>query len=109
MMAKQLQLSELMKTIRGELIKAEQRAKYENGGIMQFEECELEFALATELQGGGGVTVYVLDLKGGGKRSESNTIRIKFKAIPGQAVIAPVMPSQDQLEAGPKLIPQKRQ
>jgi hypothetical protein len=56
---------------------------------MQFGECEIEFAIETEKSGSGGVQVWVLELGGEVKRSEVNTIRIKFTSNPERVVTAP--------------------
>lgn len=48
---------------------------------MRFQECELEFAIEAEGSAGGGIQVYVLKLEGGLKRTETNTIKIKYTAL----------------------------
>lgn len=49
---------------------------------MQFAECELEMAIEVEKNGSGGINVWVVQLGGGAKKTDSNTIRVTFKAIP---------------------------
>jgi hypothetical protein len=99
-MSERIQLSTLVDKIRQELYAAHQHALSEGGGIMQFEECELEFAVETEVEAKGGIKVYILSLSGGGKRSESNIVRIKYKRIEDQPIVAPTI---SEAVGGPKL------
>ena len=99
-MTKKIRLSELLEHITEELITADEDARKRGFATMQFDECEIEFAVETEKEGGGGVKVWILDLKGGAKRTDSNTVRIKFSSIPEQPIQAK---QTDESRPGPKL------
>jgi hypothetical protein len=49
--------------------------------VMKFESCEFEFAVDVEAKAGGGFQVWVMQLSGGVKRTESNTMKIQYRAI----------------------------
>lgn len=53
---------------------------------MQFDECELEFAVEVEREAKAGVNVWALELGGNAKRADSNVVRVKFKSLPGAEV-----------------------
>ena len=55
---------------------------------MRFNECQIECAVEIEKQGGGGIKVWILELTGGAKKAEHNTITVKFSAIPDLQVDA---------------------
>lgn len=80
MPAGRIPLSDLLASIRSEIVKADAAAKKEGTAVMQFDECEFEFAVEIEKEAKGGVHVWVLELSGGGKKTEMNTIRVKYKA-----------------------------
>ena len=100
-MSKRIPLADVLANITDELLKAQQNATKRGLAVMQFEECELEFAVELSVEGSGGVNVWVLDLSGGGSRTESNTVKIKFKSIPDKVIQAPQVTNID--EAGPPL------
>jgi hypothetical protein len=87
-MANRIPLSEILGNIAQELLEAQANAKSRGVAVMQFSECEAEFAIRAEYEGGGKIKVYVAELGGDVKKSESNTVRIKFTAIPDTAVVA---------------------
>jgi hypothetical protein len=88
-MAERISLADVLANITEELHKAQDAAKARGFATMQFEECELEFAIEAEHKGEAGIKVWVVDLGGGVKRTESNTIRLKFKTIPAKTVQVP--------------------
>ena len=99
-MSEKIRLSEILDHISQELIEAQQNAQDRGQATMQFDECEIEFAVETTKEAGGGVKVWVLELKGGAKKKDSNTLRIKFSSIPNQ----PYQAEQDaDPEKGPEL------
>ena len=55
---------------------------------MRFQECELEFAISAEVEKKGGVQIYVLNLGGGSKNTDSHRIKLKFSALAEIPVIA---------------------
>jgi len=76
-------LGDLIDHIASELSAAEKRARAREGHVMQFDECELEMAIEIETGAGGGVKVWVFELSGDRKKTDSNTITVRFKAVPG--------------------------
>jgi hypothetical protein len=84
-----LPLSRLIEAVTEELHKAEERAQsLRDAGekpdpIMQFEECELEMAVEIELSGKAETNVWVFKLGGGVKKTDANTIKVKFKRLEG--------------------------
>jgi len=82
-MSEKIQLSEMLDHISLELLEASKKAKARGQATMQFSECEIEFAVETTKEAGGGIKVWISELKAGAKKTDSNTVRIKFGAIPG--------------------------
>lgn len=88
-----IELSQLLRYVSQELQDADAAAKAAGSPVMQFDECRLEFAVSAEKQASGGVKVWVLNLGGGAKKSESHTLTVTMKAIPGKTVVAPAQSS----------------
>lgn len=86
-MANRIPLSEILRNIAEELIEAQIEAKKRGQAVMQFSECETEFAVKAEYEGGGKIKIYVAELGGDVKKSESNVVRLKFTALPGEEAI----------------------
>ena len=100
-------LTALIESVTNELRTAERQAKA--GGaepIMQFEECEVEMAVEIEASAQGEVSIWVLKLGAGGKRTSANTIRVTFRRMDGGSVLAYVAEGLNQ--PGPKLGPPSR-
>ena len=94
-MAKKIPLSDVLGNITEELIKADSKAEERGFAAMKnFTECEIEFAIEAEKEVGGGVRVWVLELGGKAKRSNVNTIRIKFTANPRHTLAEPARTSE---------------
>lgn len=74
-------LAELLQQITTELRRAHEAAEWRGNAVMRFQECELEFAIEAEAKAEGGFHVWVIDLGGGGGRTEANTIKIKYAAL----------------------------
>ena len=87
-MANRIPLSEILQNIAEELIIAQQNATERGIAVMEFAECETELAVKAEYEGGGKIKIYVAELGGEAKKSESNIVKIKFKAIPGKPIQA---------------------
>jgi copper(I)-binding protein len=100
-MAEKIALSDILAQIADELTLAEENARRRGFAVMQFQECEIEFAVQAEKQAGGGIKVWFINLGGGVKRSDENTIRLKFTNISNMPMQAP-QTSQDA-EEGPAL------
>lgn len=79
MMSRRIELSEVIAHITEELKKAKQPSPED--AVMQFEECEVEFAIEVEKSGETGINVWVLELGGGLTRTETNIVKIKFKSV----------------------------
>jgi len=99
-MDQQFSLSEVLAHISEELVTADESARARGKAAMQFEECEVEFAV--KLEGGvkAGIKVWVLELGANAKRSDTNTIRVKFKSLPNRPLQAPHV---DTSAPGPEL------
>lgn len=82
-MADKFALSDVLEMLGRELRKANDRARAQGSGVMEFEECEVEFAVEVEKSGNAGIQIHFLSLGGGMKKSEHNTVRVKFKALEG--------------------------
>ena len=80
---KEIGLRELIAAVKQELTFAAADVRDAQSGMFLLEECELEVAVTAERDGKGEISVKVLDfggsLGGGLKRSEANTVRVKFK------------------------------
>ncbi len=83
-----IELSEILRYVSQELQDADAKARAAGSAVMKFDECKLEFAVSAEKEGGGGLKVWILNLSGGAKKSESHTITVTMKAIPGEAIVA---------------------
>lgn len=67
-----------------QLLEAQRNAQARGQAVMQFTECEIECAVQVEKETGGGLKVWILELTGGKKKTEQNTITVRFSAIEGQ-------------------------
>ena len=94
-------LRELLAYITAEMRDIHRQAMAGGDPVMQFKECEFEFAIEAEAKAEGGLHVWVLKLGGGMKRTESNTIKIKYSALAGHELVAP-------LEAPPGALPKPK-
>lgn len=106
MAEEKLPLSRLIEAVTDELHRAQEKAESERRAgkgrpaIMQFEECELEMAVEVEVGAKGGVDVWVFKLGGGVKKTDANTIKVKFKRLEGTQL---AYPSTDEAKEGPEL------
>lgn len=91
---KRIPLAELLEDITSELRQAHEKAMAGRNPVMRFQECDLEFAIDVEAKAEGGFHIWVVNLGGGVKRTESNTIKIKYSALdgpPGSSdIVAPI-------------------
>jgi len=87
-------LSKVLDLVTSEILLAHKNATAAgHQPVMKFEGCELEFGIDVEAKAEGGFHVWVMKLGGGVKRTESNTIKIRYTALvgapqPGQLVAA---------------------
>lgn len=94
-MSEKIQLSEMLDHISLELLEAQKKSDKRGQATMQFSECEIEFAVETTKEVGGGIKVWVSELKAGAKKMDSNTVRIKFGGIPD----TPIQAMQNQADS----------
>jgi len=83
-------LADVLGHISAQLHEANERARNQGHPTMRFQECELEFAVELEGKAGGGLQVYVVKLEAGAKRTEKNTIKIKYTALPDKDEVAAI-------------------
>ena len=95
-----IELSEILRYVSQELQDADAKARAAGSAVMKFDECKLEFAVSAEKEGGGGLKVWILNLSGGAKKSESHTITVTMKAIPGKTIVA-LARAKDVLKSKP--------
>lgn len=83
-----LPLVTMLDAVKEEMLAADRKAKEQGSAIMKFEECEFEFAIQTEVDASGRVTVWALELRAGARQTESNKIRIKYGSLPDGPIVA---------------------
>jgi hypothetical protein len=79
-----LPLATMLEGVKAELLLADRKAKEQGSALLKFEECEFEFAIETQVDAAGRVTVYALQLGAGAQQIESNKIRVKYVSLPDQ-------------------------
>ena len=99
-MSNEIPLSEVLEEISRELKKASERSTKDGDATMQFEECEIEFAVKAEKDAKGSLKLWMLNIGGGSKKTDSNTIKIKFKKIDDNVIQAS---STDLNSAAPEI------
>jgi hypothetical protein len=82
MAQQKIPLAELVGAVTGQLREAQENARKRGFAAMIFDECEFEFGIEAEADEHGGFHVWVIELGGGVKRTETNSIRITFKSNP---------------------------
>lgn len=86
-MPDRIALSDLIDYVATALTQAQQKAQQRGQAVMQFSECQIECAVEVEKEGGGGIKVWILELRGGAKKTEHNTITVRFSSIPDRPVV----------------------
>lgn len=84
-------LSTILEMVTSETLKVHEAAgKAGHHPVMQFRDCELDFAIDIETkgEGEGKFDVWVAKLGAGVKRTESNTIKVRYTAREGQPQVA---------------------
>jgi hypothetical protein len=100
-MSERIPLSDLIAQITAEIRKAHDFATETERAIMQFEECEFEFAVEAEKSAEGRIHVWIINLGGGGRTTNSNRVRIKYSKLAGEL---PMQAGQQSAEgAGPEI------
>lgn len=87
-MTTKIPLTEVLTYITDELLEADRHAQKRGESAMIFDECELEFAIEVEKSGESGIKVWLLNLGGSVKKTNQNTIRLKFKSNPDKVIQA---------------------
>lgn len=78
-MAAKIELADLIDRVTDELATAHQRSRTRpREPVLQLSECEIEVAAAVEKDGSGKVSIKVLELSGGLKRTDTSTVRLTF-------------------------------
>jgi hypothetical protein len=94
-----VRLAELINEVASELLRAEELAEGRNQEpVFRFEECEIEVAISVEKEGKAGIRVWVLELGGGAKKTDANTVTVKFTRVGEHAYAV-----EDEDAEGPKL------
>jgi hypothetical protein len=94
-----IRLADMIESVSDELLYANSlRSKRKH--LMIFDECELEIGIEAETGEGGKLKLWVLELGGDKKRTNSGTIKVKFKALGEPYLVYPV--TEDE-EPGPEL------
>jgi len=100
-MSEKIEIAELLDHITNQIATAHNTAVDRGFSTMEFKECELEFAVETSKEADGGIRVWLLNLGGKAKKSNSNTIRLKYGKIDGAISIQ--APQGTHEEEGPEL------
>jgi hypothetical protein len=88
-MNNKITVSEMLAEISSELNKAHKSAAEQGIATMQFEGCEIELAVKADKDISGHLKVWLLDIGAGAKKTESNTIKLKFSRINSNLIQAP--------------------
>lgn len=107
-MENQFELSEVLKHLAEQLSAADAAARVGGNPVMQFEDCELEFAVKLETGAKGGVKVWVMEFGGEKKREQSNRVKVRFKAISGKVLQAPQVSADTPANPATRQPTQKR-
>lgn len=93
-------LATLLRTVALEIHKANAEL-HVNGrpAVMEFESAQVEVAFETEKSAeiggtGEGLTLFALEFKGGVRRTDTNTLTLTYKKLPGTSYQAPVQPGE---------------
>lgn len=80
-MTNRIPLADVLSQIAAELLAAEQKAAARGRPVMQFDHCEVEFSVSAETSAGGGIKVWVINLGGKAKDTQTNKIRVRFTSL----------------------------
>jgi hypothetical protein len=83
-----LELSTLARCVADELRKANASVSQDGNAIMNFVECEIEVGFTVEIETGGKINIWAVELGATGNQATSNTVRIKYQALPGVSMQA---------------------
>ncbi|GAA0692252.1 trypco2 family protein [Vreelandella titanicae] len=99
---KQLPLAQVLSQVAEELLAADMNARERGTPVMQFDQCEVEFAITAEASSNAGIKVWVVNIGGTAKSSHTNMIRVRFKSPEGTVTQAPhVTDSAPNIERQP--------
>jgi hypothetical protein len=85
----QLPLAEVLSQVAQELLTADKTARERGIPVMQFDHCEVEFAVTVEKSAKAGLQVWVVNIGGDAKASHTNKIKVRFKSPEGIITQAP--------------------
>jgi hypothetical protein len=85
---KKMELSAVLGMVRQELIKANDAAFAAGNPVMVFDECEVEFGVSLEEDIGVGFKLYFVELSAKQKKSDSNTVKVKYRALEARGLVA---------------------
>ena len=96
-------LGQLLDVVSREIRDADERAR-QNGiePTMRFTECEIDCAIDVEHKEDGSIDIWVLKLGGDAKRTEKNTIKVKYTSIPDRQYVAMVTDVEDTINKQPR-------
>jgi hypothetical protein len=98
--AQRVSLADLVAEVASQLRLAADRVQDAPDHVMRFQECELETAVSVDTEGGGGVKIWVIEVGGRRKRSESNTVRVRFTNLPETPLVLPVLTKAPVADGG---------
>jgi hypothetical protein len=81
-----LPLETMLDAVKEEMLLVDRKVKEQGTALLKFEECEFEFAIETEIDAGGRVIVWAVQLGAGAKQTESNRIRVKYVSLPDHPI-----------------------
>lgn len=85
-MADRVPLAEMIEHVATALIQAQEMAQQRGQAVMQFSQCQIESAVEVTKEATGGIKVWIVELGGGAKKTDHNTITVTFSAIPERPV-----------------------
>lgn len=87
-------LSQLIFSVADELRLVDEKRKEDEKdnkkAVMAFSECELELKANIETDGHAGIKFHIISIGGGIKDGTSHSVKLKFKALPENVIIAAV-------------------
>ena len=84
---KRFPLEDMLKEVKEAMVQADLNAQADHSAIMKFSECAFEFAIETENDASGKLTVFAVELSGGAKLTESNKVSIKYIGLPDHPIV----------------------
>jgi hypothetical protein len=70
-------------------------AEQPDDAVMQFTECEVELEVVASVDAKGKVKFWVVEAGGGASYENSQKVKLKFAALPGKVIQAPLVAGED--------------